>query len=353
MQISERKRRENPALRAMAAGPPDISEYLQTQGFGPRELATLEVADSAVVTGQLAFELNIPRSEELAKAVEDIITAAKREDGMRQRTGGVLASDLAWTSAPARPWLVAQLVLSQEEDRPPPGEKLRKLLVNGEERAARELRLQVLWTRQLGEELAAMGAPVVKTIDDCLDPERAYELLPGKTRSSSEALCHPVQKVAAMATRGQTCRSARQASRLGRLPVGAKGARTVPDSLLKAVSWMERVAEFKVELRATGGRLAWAAKDKIVEVLYEGAPLIKRAPRYPVMVLVAIERVVLDDSEPTGLRVYAWAKVGQSLGVAKVVGSAGHPSWRDKASGGPIGHHATSDQDIWTKQAHQ
>ena len=27
-----------------------------------------------------------------------------------------------------------------------------------------------------------MGAPVVKVIDDCLDP---YELLPGKTRSST------------------------------------------------------------------------------------------------------------------------------------------------------------------------
>ena len=38
---------------------PDLSEYLRAQGFGPRELATLEVADSAVVTGQLAFELNI------------------------------------------------------------------------------------------------------------------------------------------------------------------------------------------------------------------------------------------------------------------------------------------------------
>ena len=45
--------------------------------------------------------------------------------------------------------------------------------------------------------------------------------------------------------------------------------RTVPDSLLKAVSWMEKLAEFKL-LRATG--LAWAAKDKIVAVLYEGAP---------------------------------------------------------------------------------
>ena len=72
---------------------------------------------------------------------------------------------------------------------------------------------------------------------------------------------------------------------------------------------MEKVAEFKLELRATGKRLAWAAKDKIVEVLYEGAPLIKRAPLYPVIVLVAIERVVLDNSEPTGLRVYAWAKL--------------------------------------------
>ena len=69
MQVSERKRRGNPALRAMAAKPPDISEYLRSQGFGPRELATLEAADSAAIAGQLAFELNIPHSEELAKAV--------------------------------------------------------------------------------------------------------------------------------------------------------------------------------------------------------------------------------------------------------------------------------------------
>ena len=137
-----------------------------------------------------------------------------------------------------------------------------------------------------------MGAPVVKTIDDCLDPERAYELLPGKTRSSTL-------------------------------------------------------------LRATGGRLAWAAKDKIVEVLYEGAPLIRRAPRYPVTVLVAIERVVVDENELTGLRVYAWAKLVKACGLAKVVGPPSHPPWRGGASGGPIGHHATPDQDVWTKQTHQ
>ena len=91
----------------------------------------------------------------------------------------------------------------QIEERPPPGEKVRRLLENGEENAARELRLQVLWTRQLAEELVAIGAPVVKTIDGCLDPDRAYELLPGKTRFfDNQALRHHVQAVAAMATRG-------------------------------------------------------------------------------------------------------------------------------------------------------
>ena len=78
-------------------------------------------------------------------------------------------------------------------------------------------------------------------------------------------------------------------------------ARSVPEGLLKSISCIERVAEFKVELRATNRRLAWAANDKIVEALHEGAPLIRRAPRYPVMVLVVIERVVM--------RVYAWAKL--------------------------------------------
>ena len=63
----------------MAAKPPDISEYLRSQGFGPRELATLEAADSAAVAGQLAFELNVPRSEELARAVENLITGAVEE----------------------------------------------------------------------------------------------------------------------------------------------------------------------------------------------------------------------------------------------------------------------------------
>ena len=95
-----------------------------------------------------------------------------------------------------------------------------------------------------------------------------------------------------------------QAGRLGHLLV----LRDEPRCLLKAVSWMEKVTEFKLELRATGGRLAGTAKNMSVEVLYKGAPLIQIASCCPVMVFVSIERVVLDDSKPSGQSLRTKAK---------------------------------------------
>ena len=47
--------------------------------------------------GPGSHSLNLPHSEELAKAVEEIIAAAKKESSMLIRTGGTLASDLAWS----------------------------------------------------------------------------------------------------------------------------------------------------------------------------------------------------------------------------------------------------------------
>ena len=44
-----------------------------------REIATLEVADSWAIAGQIAFELNIPHLDRLEKAVVEIITAAEDE----------------------------------------------------------------------------------------------------------------------------------------------------------------------------------------------------------------------------------------------------------------------------------
>ena len=39
--------------------------------------------------------------------------------------------------------------------------------------------------------------------------------------------------------------------------------KSIPELIMKAICWMERVAELFMELRATQGRLAWAIKDRI------------------------------------------------------------------------------------------
>ena len=78
---------------------------------------------------------------------------------------------------------------------------------------------------------------------------------------------------------------------------------------MKAICWMEKVAEFPVEQRATQGRLAWAIKDRIVESLSTGAPLTKRAPRYPIALLARLEELVVDDMFAVGWRIWAWIKL--------------------------------------------
>ena len=85
--------------------------------------------------------------------------------------------------------------------------------------------------------------------------------------------------------------------------------RTIPEVLLKAVTWMERVAEFPDSSRTTTGRAVWSTKDGIVEALSIDAPVTKRAPRYLVFLLATIERYVMDESEPAIWRVLAWAKL--------------------------------------------
>ena len=81
---------------------------------------------------------------------------------------------------------------------------------------------------------SAMGAPVVKTIDDCLDPERAYELLPGKTRKRYVTMYKRWRLWLQEAKRVDPPR--RPADLVDYLMV----------LRLKAISWMEKVAEFRM-----------------------------------------------------------------------------------------------------------
>ena len=85
--------------------------------------------------------------------------------------------------------------------------------------------------------------------------------------------------------------------------------RSIPELIINAISCFKIVAEFPTELRATQGRLAWAIKDRIVESLSSGAPLTKRAPRFPVAMLARLEELVVDEMYSVGWRIWAWIKL--------------------------------------------
>ena len=48
--------------------------------------------------------------------------------------------------------------------------------------------------------------------------------------------------------------------------------------------------------------MAWAIKDCIVESLSSEAPLTKRAPRFPVVLLARLEELVMDEMYAVGWR---------------------------------------------------
>ena len=284
--------------------------HLQQVGFGPLQLATLDEADCRVMGSQLADVLQLPPGDYIADAIAVWVEEAKEESKLLKRATGYLHDDLTW--------LALQPVKEQpkfvlHEPAPPPGEKLRRLLESGAEAAAREEKLMAIWVKKLHEELVAADAPVLLKLQGSLDPDRAVLLLVGSTRTSTLKRYltlfrqwrlwlgevklrlppgRPIDLVDhLMARRDEPC------------------GRTVPEALLKAIAWMEKVAEFPSEERATFGRLAWAAKDKLAEQLAEGAPLTKRAPRYPSYLLAQMEAVVLDNGQTVGWRIWTWAKL--------------------------------------------
>ena len=138
------------------------------------------------------------------------------------------------------------------------------------ESADREQRLQEIWCVRLREELEGCKAPVLATLETSLDSIRGIAMLAGRTRVTT--LKHYV-------TVFQQWRlwllEAKQLSPPGRPSdlvdyLLTRRDEPLPELIMKAICWMEKVAEFLVELRATQGRLAWAIKDRIVESLSTG-----------------------------------------------------------------------------------
>ena len=229
--------------------------YLLDQGFGVLELASLDLDEVPAMARQLAEELAIPSGDWLEDALYCWLQEAQQEAQIHRRVRGYLQDDLTWMTL--MPPMVLPTKLKEGAGRglryapeapPPKGERNRKLVDDGCIVAAREERLLDIWCRKLQAELLEMEAPIIGTLKGSLDPDRAALLLVGKTRASTlkRYLSYYRQWRLWLAEAKLRYPPGRPADLVDYLlarrdePCG----RSVPEAILKAISWMERVAEY-------------------------------------------------------------------------------------------------------------
>ncbi|CAE7493282.1 unnamed protein product, partial [Symbiodinium microadriaticum] len=255
---------------------------------------------------QLADELAIPRGDWQEEALYCLLQEAQQEAKVHRRVRGYLHNDLTWMTL----MLMPPMELPTKEgagrgpryvpDSPPPkGERNRKLIEDGCIVAAREERLLDIWSRKLQEASTRTALRCYWTLKRYLSYYRQWRLWLGESEAK---LRYPPWRPADLVD----FLLARQDEPCGR---------TVPEAILKAIFWVERVAEFPEEQRATHGRLAWAAKDKITEL-------------------------VLDQGHAIGWRVWAWAKL--------VIRPLGHDAKTHEDLG--ISEHAFFLKRAWLKE---
>ena len=84
---------------------------------------------------------------------------------------------------------------------------------------------------------------------------------------------------------------------------------TIPVLIVKAITWMERIACMDVRLRVGESPVVASVRDYIVETLSKDAPPTKRAPRYPAVFLESFEALVENEALLLGTRLIAWLKL--------------------------------------------
>ena len=84
---------------------------------------------------------------------------------------------------------------------------------------------------------------------------------------------------------------------------------TIPGFICKAINWFEKVAGLDESSIVTSSRAVIQIRDYITEQLSRDSPPPRRAPRYPAVVIEALECMVLDDSVLLCLRILAWCKL--------------------------------------------
>ena len=229
--------------------------YLESQAIGPLELAAMSLEDTPAIAKQLAFEMNIPYGGYLDEAVDTWLRGAKEERELLQRARGVYGTVLDWHML--QPTSSSSSATEVTIPKPHPGRDRR--IPGGTVMGStdREQRLQDIWCTCLREEIEICGAPVLKTSESSLDPGRAIAVLAGRTRVTTlKRYVTVLQQWRLWLLEAKQIVPPGRPSDLVDYLLARRDepcGRSIPELIMKAICWMEKVAEFPTDALPKGG----------------------------------------------------------------------------------------------------
>lgn len=312
--------------------PADIWKILQTFGFTERKLALSDLDDARLIAQQVCEHFGCICENQHVQSVWELIHDCQMSEPIRKRLRGDHRVDefqtsdqhmsLSSSSAVAAASSSTSLRgASVKESVRPLGIKHRDTDDQGDARQQRDLKQRDRWSKELYKELVKVKSVALTGMEFCVGADRLHLALAGKTRTSTlrryvkvwqewqiwkrgswgeNVTTHPSMFCEYLFTRFDE-------------PCG----RTIPGLIVKAVHWFEKIACFNADERVAENRMVCQIKDYIVEQLSKDGPPPKRAPRYPAIVIEAMELLVLEENAVLGLRILAWAKLIKIWGALR------------------------------------
>ena len=297
-----------------------ILNGLEEVGLVGSKLAVSKGSEARLAE-QIAAHLNLPVKEWHLSFIEGQVKAAVEMSELEERLNGSMMSpamqrmsDAVAAAAVEEKREAVEVPIEAVVVRVPPrkgtlGKSVR--LKTGRLVAEEEVEGKVLAT--LVEELKKVNAPILAELEATMNPERATRALLSKYRAST------LRRYLAS---GQHFRKWHEStSRLGAPMTGIRlvdylfmreeegmGA-SIPLAVSRSLGWFEGLAGVPEDEKMMNHPMVGHVVKELTKKLEEKAPPIKRAPRWPAAFFLALERLVMNASQPMGRRISAWMKL--------------------------------------------
>ena len=308
----------------------EIWKVLRAFGLTERKLALSDLDDARLIAQQVCDHLGCICENEHVQSVWELIHDCQMSEPIRKRLrGDHRVEEFQISDSGFRATVFAESAASSSSRRAsnaadtsrPLGVKHR--IVEGQDNARqqRELKLRDKWSKELYKELVKVNSVALSGMEFCVGVDRLHLALAGKTRTSTLRRYVKVWqdwqkwKKGSWGDNGKAHPSVFCEYLFTRFdePCG----RTIPGLIVKAVLWFEKVACFEVGERVSENRMVCQIRDYIVEQLSKDGPPPRRAPRYPAIVIEALELMVVNENAVLGLRILAWAKLVKVWGALR------------------------------------